>query len=157
MLQYNRVLERRIAKHGAIREYEMLHEFFSLQKNGNDGEPYKVCPKGTFPKKEKEDEFRPLFCRLRQVATKEELDSLAQKIGKMEALKEDIRKLQELQRSGETELKGRLKSVTPVVKRKKKGKQRFSNPQNRKQKLKWQHKLRYNKKLKQEEELDDDD
>ncbi|KAH7717060.1 CBN-ADA-2 protein [Aphelenchoides avenae] len=159
MRQYNRVLGRRIAKHGAVREYEMLAEFFSLQKSGNHGEPYKVFPKGTFMTKEKEDEFRPMFCRLRQVATKDELDSLAQKIGKMEALKEDIRKLQELQRSGETELKGRLKSgsVTPVVKRKKKGKQRFGKPPNRKQMLNWQHKLRYNKKLKQEEELDYDE
>jgi hypothetical protein len=106
---------------------------------------YRVFKEGLFTNKAKEEAYRSVFCRLRQVATKEEMEELTEKTAQIENLKERIATLQELQRQGVTELKGKHKidKVTSSAKRKKK---KFDKNEKRKANLKWQAIKRYNKK-----------
>jgi hypothetical protein len=145
---FNRLLKSRIAKHAILREYQIVEEFFSILKRDEKADVkgiYRVFKEGLFTNKAKEEAYRSVFCRLRQVATKEEMEELTEKTAQIENLKERIATLQELQRQGVTELKGKHKidKVTSSAKRKKK---KLDKNEKRKANLKWQAIKRYNKK-----------
>ena len=59
-----------------------------------------------FSTKSKEDYYRPIFFRLRQVANRKTINTLARNVGMMETLKEQIEELRALQIKGVKKLKG---------------------------------------------------
>lgn len=154
---YNRIMKARVAKHAIIREHGILNEFFNIVKtNISEKGKYNLFEDKYFSTKSKEDYYRPIFFRLRQVANRKTINTLARNVGMMETLKEQIEELRALQIKGVKKLKGKLKTEsTPAIrstkrKRAKNGSgRRIDNYGVRKATLRWKRIIRWTKKSNQ--------
>lgn len=112
--RYNRILERRIANHAVCREHELIKEFFIIAKtNVVERGKYAVPSGDLFPSRKRAEEVRPFLAKLRRVLDREELLELTEDIAEIETLMGRVKALRQLQTSGASEVKGRLKHETP--------------------------------------------